>query len=401
VPEPDPHFQHDATLTEIIDALSMSADVPQALSRVLSLVAGALGLQSGWVWLCDAETSEFYGVAAQNLPPYLQDPVRMTGSTCWCIEAFRQHRLTPENIDMMMCSRLSSASGPGQVEATGGLRYHATVPLYFQDRPIGIMNIAAPKARTLTPEELRILSTVAYQAGLAVERGRLAEEKARLARAEERTRIARDIHDTLAQGLAAIILHIEGAMPHLEANPALARERLQKALAAAQNNLEDARRSVLDLRATPLDGKPLPQAIRSLARSFASETGIRVTLNVHDVPGLDTRAETEIYRIAQEALTNVRRHADAKRVQVCLESVEDGVTLAVTDDGIGFQRKNIRDGAHGLIGMRERARLIGGTLRISGAGTTFGASKSESRRGTRILVHLPASNARTGTEARR
>jgi signal transduction histidine kinase len=122
---------------------------------------------------------------------------------------------------------------------------------------------------------------------------------------------------------------------------------------------------------------------------------------VHDVPGLDTRAETEIYRIAQEALTNVRRHADAKRVQVCLESVEDGVTLAVTDDGIGFQRKNIRDGAHGLIGMRERARLIGGTLRISGAGTTFGASKSESRRGTRILVHLPASNARTGTEARR
>lgn len=252
----------DSTLAEIIDALSMSADVPSALARVLEIVARSLGLNAGWVWLCDPETSDFYSVAAQNLPPYLQDPVHMTGSTCWCIEAFRLNRLRPDNIEMMQCSRLTSAAGPGRAESTGGLRHHATVPLYFQDRPIGIMNIASPGMRALTPEELRILSTVAYQAGLAVERGRLAEEKARLARAEERTRIARDIHDTLAQGLTAIILQIEGAMPHLETNPALARTRLAKALKTAQDNLEEARRSVLDLRATALDGKPLGQALR-------------------------------------------------------------------------------------------------------------------------------------------
>jgi len=384
----------ESTLAQIIDTLSTADDVPQALGRVLALVAELLGLEAGWIWLCDDETSEFYGVAAQNLPPYLQDPVRMTGSTCWCIEGYRAGKLPAGDIDMMQCSRLSAAPG---IDGAG-LRSHVTVPLYFQDQPIGIMNIAAPGNRKLTPDEQRTLSTVAHQIGLSVERGRLAEEKTRLARAEERTRIARDIHDTLAQGLAAIILHIEGAMPHIDTTPDLARQRLAKALSAAQNNLEEARRSVLDLRATGLDGKPLAQALRSIGRSFASETGIRVTLNVHDVPTLGARVETELYRIAQEALNNVRRHANAKRAQLCLEAVDDGITLAVTDDGDGFQRRNIREGAHGLIGMRERARVIGAALRIGGAGSTFDSSPgAKARRGTRILVHVPVTILKEGT----
>ena len=366
----------------------MVDDVPQALARVLTLVADSLGLSTGWIWLCDEEAGEFYGVAAQNLPPYLQDPVRMTGSTCWCIDGYRHGKIGPDDIDVMTCSRLT-AVGP---EATAGLRCHVTVPLFFQGRPIGIMNVAAPSNRSLTVDETRMLSTVAHQIGLAVERGRLAEEKARLARAEERARIARDIHDTLAQGLTAIILNIEGALPHVEINPDRARERLAKALDAARNSLEEARRSVLDLRAAGLDDKPLPQALRSLGRSFASETGIRVILNIHDIPSMGARVETELYRIAQEALSNVRLHADARRVQICLERSSAGLALAVTDDGVGFQRREVRDGAHGLIGMRERSRRIGATLRISGAGDTFSRvrDKTKSRRGTRIHVQLSA-----------
>src|SRR5207249_9299306 len=112
----------------------------------------------------------------------------------------------------------------------------------------------------LTREELRLLSTIAYQTGIAVERARLAEESTRLARAEERTRLAREIHDTLAQALTAIGLHIEGALPHLDSNPRRARERLERALGMAREGLEEARRSVLDLRAAPLAGKPLAEA---------------------------------------------------------------------------------------------------------------------------------------------
>src|SRR5205085_5377574 len=157
----------------------------------------------------------------------------------------------------------------------------------------------------LTPDELRLLSTIANQVGIAVERARLAEDATRLARAEERTRLAREIHDTLAQGLTAIALNIEGAMRRLETHPDQARERLERALAMARENLEEARRSVVDLRTTSrLEGKPLAEALASLGRSFTSDTGIQVRVQTRDVGRLPLRVESELYRIAQEALTN-------------------------------------------------------------------------------------------------
>src|SRR5262249_47209617 len=149
-------------------------------------------------------------------------------------------------VDMVACSRLREAFEAHTPEATLGLRYHASIPLYFQDRPLGIVNVTGPSWRKLTGEELRLLATIAYQVGIAVERARLAEESTRLARAEERTRLAREIHDTLAQGLTAIGLDIEGALRHLEGSPERARERLERALATTRESLGEARRSVLD-----------------------------------------------------------------------------------------------------------------------------------------------------------
>src|SRR5260221_6923937 len=93
-------------LNAIAEALNSAPDVPQALARSLALVTDLLGLQTGWVWLLDADTQQFYSAAAQNLPPYLQEPVRMTGASCWCIDHFRAGKLTPKNIDVMECSLL-------------------------------------------------------------------------------------------------------------------------------------------------------------------------------------------------------------------------------------------------------------------------------------------------------
>src|SRR5207248_2595056 len=169
-------------------------------------------------------------------------------------------------------------------ELAAGLRYHASIPLYFQEKPLGIMNVTGPEWRELTADELRLLSTIASQVGIAIERARLAEDATRLARAEERTRIAREIHDTLAQGLTAIALHIEGAMKRLDTHPDQARERLERALAMARENLEDARRSVVDLRtAGRLESKPLAEALAGLARSFTSDTGVPAMVNAVSV----------------------------------------------------------------------------------------------------------------------
>src|SRR5207245_9026694 len=120
--------------------------------------------------------------------------------------AAKRRLLTPTNIDVIECSRLQPAFRSKSSALAAGLRYHASIPLYFQDKPLGIMNVTGPEWRKLTADELRLLSTSRYQVGIAVERAGLAEDAARLARAEERTRLAREIHDTLAQGLTAIAL---------------------------------------------------------------------------------------------------------------------------------------------------------------------------------------------------
>src|SRR5215213_9040306 len=311
------HPREISLLNAVAEALHGSTDVQQALARTLGLVAGLLGLRTGWVWLVDPETDQFYVAAAQRLPPYLQEPVRMSGRWCLCTDRFRRGKLAPTNVDMLECSRLHPAIHAQDSTLTQGLRYHASIPLYFRQRGLGIMNIAAPAWRPLAGDELRLLTTIASQIGIAVERARLADESSRLARAEERTRIAREIHDTLAQGLTAIGLDIEGALRNLEMSPERARERLERALETTRASLEEARHSVLDLRAAALAGRPLAEALAALGRAFTSETGIQVHVQAEPV-ALPIRAEAELYRIAQEALANVRQHAQATAVKISL-----------------------------------------------------------------------------------
>lgn len=365
-------------LNAIAEALNSAPQVQEALERTLKLVGELLGLRTGWIWLIDPATGHFYHAVSWNLPPYLEEPVRMRGVSCWCIDEFKDGELTPKNIDVIECSRLRPAVRKKATSLTHGLRYHASIPLYFQDKPLGIMNVTGAEWRRLTDADLRLLSTIAYQVGIAVERARLGEENARLARAEERARIAREIHDTLAQGLTAIALHVEGAIQHLEHSPERARERLKRALDTARQSLEEARTSVLNLRA-PLAGRPLAEALASLTRRLTSETGVRTHVRVEGGQRLPLRAEAELFRIAQEALQNVRRHAGALNVWLTMEADRGRVRLVVRDDGRGFDPAAVPDTCHGLVGMRERARLLGGAFRVT----------SRPGRGTRVTVSVP------------
>jgi two-component system, NarL family, sensor kinase len=380
-------------LNAIAEALNSAPDVQQAIDRTLAAVADLLGLRTGWIWLIDRETGQFYNAASLNLPPYLQEPVRMTGRSCWCIDAYRDGALTPKNIDVIECSRLRPAVRAHADDKTLGLAAHASIPLYFQGKPLGILNVTGPSWRKLTHDELRLLSTIAYQVGIAIERARLADDRLRLARAEERARIARDIHDTLAQGLTAIALHIEGAIAQMEAGPDKARLRLADALAVTRDSLEAARRSVHGLRESPLDGRPLSDALRALARGFTSDSGIPVRVRATDA-ALPSHLERELYHIAQEALTNVQRHARARHVVITLDVAAPRQTkigssrrrarLAIADDGRGFDTRARQRNRHGLLGMSERAGLVGGAFRIT----------SRPGRGTTVRVSIPLESSR-------
>jgi two-component system NarL family sensor kinase len=391
-------------LKDIAEALNGAVNVDQALRDVLARIADLLGLRTGWIWLIDPRTGHFYSATAQALPPFLRDPVRMTGHSCWCIEAFRSGKLTAGNIELIECSRLRTAVGADQ-PGTRGFRYHASIPLHFGDRPLGIINVATPRWRRLSRRELDLLSTIASQLSMAIERARLAEESVRLARLEERTRLARDLHDTLTQGLTAIGLHVDAAMGMIgdggEAAGAAslprateARAQLERARVVTRSSLEEARRSLRELRTSPLDARPLGEALMALGRAMAHDTGVRVHVQVQAGPGddlvLPAAVEEELYRIASEALANVRRHAAAKEVQVMLTRTGGRagrrVRLSIVDDGRGFDtRARATHAGFGLAGMRERAALIGGTF----------VAKSSPNRGTQISVTAPVDRVST------
>ena len=353
-------------IASITESLNSAPTVQAALERTLEVIARELGLDTGWVWLVDPETGHIYSAAARNLPPYLQEPVRMTGGSCWCIEQFREGDLDASNVDVMGCSRLRPAVRERRDDLTRGIAHHASVPLYFQDKPLGIMNVTAPEMRRLSARELRLLSMIGFQLGVAIERARLADESAVHARADERTRLAREIHDTIAQSLTAIALEIEAGDS-------------DEALRITRATLEEARRSVMNLRAEPLAGKPLAQALAWLVREFTSQSGIRVSLDTAHACELPLAVEAELYRIAEQALANVRQHARAKTVNLTLRCTRRAATMTVEDDGIGFSPRRIPDDRHGLRGMRERARLAGGTLRIT----------SRVNNGTKITATIP------------
>src|SRR5205823_2570580 len=115
-----------------------------------------------------------------------------------------------------------------------------------------------------------------------------------------------------------------------------------------------------------LAGKSLPEAVAALARAFTSETGVRVHMRVVGERPLPFRTESELFRIIQEGLANIRRHASASEVALTLRLQPDRVRLTLRDNGRGFDRRAAGSGRHGIVGMRERARLIGGRLRVGG-----------------------------------
>lgn len=379
-----------AILYAIAGDLNRKVDVHEALQEVLAQVTKLLGLQTGWVWLLDEKDTP-YLAAAQSLPPYLADhPKRMTGS-CLCLDTFLEGDLEgAANIDVLRCSRLKNAERDNDPSSLG-LRFHASVPIYAGDTPIGVLNVASEGWRELEEQELQLLHIIGDQIGLAIQRARLSAEHTlaatRLATIEERNRLAREIHDTLAQGLAAITLQLETADVLATTRPERAQEAIRRAMALARENLEEARRSVIDLRAALLQNRTLPEALSALVRETAQE-GIEITFHytpANDFPALSPRLEAGMYRIAQEALANVYKHAQAKHISLSLIIDENDLCLCVQDDGRGFLLDEVTGAARpseshtthfGLTGMSERVKLLGGTLCIQsepGAGTDIAA----------------------------
>ncbi len=196
-----------------------------------------------------------------------------------------------------------------------------------------------------------------------------------LAAARERNRLAREIHDTLGHYLAVVNVQIEAARALQESDPARARAALEKAQSLTQEGLQEIRRSVASLRASPLDNQPLAEVLRRVVEESRA-AGLNVEFEVLGPPrALSPQAALTFYRAGQEGLTNARKHARAAHVRLALDFQDARlVRLQVSDDGAGAAEPAGAGPGFGLLGLRERAQLLGGALRVStapGAGFTL------------------------------
>ena len=349
-------------LNTIADALNREVDLTRALNAALGKIAELFNVQTGWVWLQREETGTNYVAAALNLPPGLaNNPERMEGGYCYCLDKYALGEMeNARNVSIITCTRLQ-----GLHEGAEGLRYHASVPLYHHNKRVGVLNVVSGDWRELSEDDLRLLNTVGDMLSIAIERAQLYAKSIQVGAVEERNRLAREIHDTLAQGLTAITLQLETADALLDGDKAKARTAVQKALSLTRANLEEARRSVLDLRAAPLERHTLREALDDLSRQYAAEWNLDIEFNATggDRP-LPIRIEAGLYRMAQEALTNVVRHAHATHVCIQFTCTPEQIELVIADDGQGFDTEALAKGRFGLVGLNERARLLGGTLEV-------------------------------------
>jgi PAS domain S-box-containing protein len=191
------------------------------------------------------------------------------------------------------------------------------------------------------------------------------ENRQQMAVLEERGRIAREIHDTLAQGLAGIVLQLEAADEVISKDVCAAQEYLDRARSLARESLSEARRSVSDLRPPALEKLSLEESLAREVQKLSQDTGTKATFEIlGERCFLSSDVEVGLLRICQEALVNVRRHACATEVEVSLVFEDGFVSLSIRDNGIGFDTEARYEGSYGLMGMRERVRLLGGTLDI-------------------------------------
>jgi signal transduction histidine kinase len=380
--------QRLVALSQISAVLSRTGRVEDMLEEVLHQAGRLLQLHTGWAFLRNPSTGTYELAAQYQLPAPLErdDRVALRGS-CRCLDLLAANQLM-QPVNIVDCIRL---------EKVGVKAQHASVPLRTATGIAGLMNLVLPSGRLFSQRELALLSTVGGEVGLAIEKTQLfaeLQDKERLRSAlikklltayeDERRRIARELHDETGQSLTALILSVQMLRTLVAQGQSVSAEELDRLQTLAEATLEEVRKMIYDLRPTILDDLGLAAALRWYVHNQVEPRGLRVDLKLElGEAKLDPVLETAVFRIAQEALWNVIKHAAATRVGVALAVSDGQLRLRIKDDGRGFQNLrpsgNPLSGGAGIGGMVERATLLGGTVRVTSAPET----------GTEVVLELP------------
>jgi signal transduction histidine kinase len=360
------------SLEEVGNALATETDLDRLLdlvvSRLRELIGArvvALALPSGSAHLRVAAVA---GDVAEDL---LGETFPRSTSKSGRVIARRRSERVDSVIDDPEVNR--------EITRRAAARTGMWVPLIARDRVIGVIEIhdkEGPDAR-FSDDDLRLAETFAARAAVAVELSqRVAQDALRRVvqtQEQERRRLARELHDETGQALTSILLGLKPLEEAFSDHPArTAVAGLRELVVAA---LQDVRRLAVELRPAVLDDYGLVPALERLSESFAEQTSIRVDFrSALGEARLPADVETTLYRVVQESLTNIVKHANAHNVSVSLARRGSAVAAVIEDDGAGFDQRAVREDAVGLLGMRERLALLDGRLEVesrAGAGTTI------------------------------
>ena len=377
-----------AALNAVANAVNAPTPLPEMLERSLRALLDALDLPAGWVFLLDHESDQVQLTTWIGLP--LEIGAREVATAfhgCPCTTALREKQALvvtplPERCPLRDARTITA---------------HATVPILAHDRVLGVLGVASKDAAALSADEVKLLEAVGQQLGVAIENARLWDDlrekervrgqlldKVIVAQEEERKRIARELHDDTGQAITSLMVGLRAASDACEPS---VRARLEPLREIAAQTLESVKRMARELRPALLDDLGLAAALERYVASYRTNFGLNVDLQMAGFSRdgrLPSKVELALYRIIQESLTNIAKHARAKNVSIVVERKARSVVAIVEDDGCGFDVRAVLDSPNeetklGLHGMRERAELLGGKLQIE---STPGAGSS-------VFVEIP------------
>ncbi|MBI4286211.1 MAG: GAF domain-containing protein [Chloroflexi bacterium] len=371
-------------LNAVITTVSQSLHLEKVLTDALNKILSVMDIEAGAVYLHNEKTERLMLAVQQGLA------------------AERARKVSEVGLGKGIVGQVVASGGP--VVLTGwesqpaapslgeGFKAYVCVPLKSKNKVVGALLLASRTPGQFEDEAVHLLSAMGEAIGIGVENARTAEqleeankireqvlEKLISAQEEERRRIARELHDEASQSLAALAINLETIADTLPARYTGARQKLELLKERALTTVGGIRNLALELRPSALDELGLSMAIDWYAKDYLSKRGLEVKVeNLSPGSKLPSYTETMLFRIIQEALTNIVKHAEASKVKVRLQVADDTVTVQVEDNGKGFDveaalKRGVRQNL-GLHGMIERATLLGGTLTIQakpGQGTSL------------------------------
>lgn len=362
-----------SALYDVMAAATASLDLETVLARSLDRVLEAMHSHEGAIHLLDEAERAMRLAVSQGMPSAVVAEIE----TIPLAEALAGWDM--EQGQPLVVSNIAEGAGPlRMIPVKVDDRTYAGVPMRVRGHVLGVLSVVRSMERPFSAEEVKLLTSIADEVGVAVENARLYQQAEQLAVLRERERLARELHDSVTQSLYSLTLLAEaGGRLAGSGNLEKVKEYLARLAEIGQQALKEMRLLVYELRPLVLKREGLVGALRHRLESVEKRAGVDARLLIEGELELPALVEEALYRIAQEALNNALKHAAPTLVTVCIRTAEDSVELEVVDNGRGFDPQAVSDmGGLGLVSMHERVEKLGGALTAlskPGGGTTVKA----------------------------